>query len=400
MRLGILTLHSQLNYGGVLQAFALCQALNRQGYDTGTVDRWTTPSNVALRGPWSIGDVKASIEEALRTLLCLGDGTRMIRRRRTRRFIKRWLRLTKEHFIEWAEPAAQMLSVDCLVVGSDQVWNGDWNRADIYLLKGAPERLSVVAYAASFGMKAIPAGMEELYRKGFKRFSAISVREVEGVKLVEAMGALATHVVDPTLLLEPSVWQASVSGKKHRRPLLTVYVLSEDVEALSPKLRAFARRHHAKVRLLVDSGQRPFPRTPKQLLLHFRWLMRRLFSPVKPFLTAGPQEFLEAFAQADWVLSDSFHALMFSSIFDKQVAILRPKSEKRKGMFARIEEFVETTTDGPVIEDTVESALARFERGERMSFRQDVIAKRREASWAWLRAALDKVERERAEWKD
>lgn len=399
MRLGILTFHSQLNYGGVLQAFALRRALAYLGYDAWVVDRWTTPSNIALRGLWAAGG-GGVVEAIMRIFLGLGDGTRAIRRRRTWNFIKTQLRLTKGHFAEWTEPAAQMLPVDCLVVGSDQVWNGDWNKPDVYLLKCAPERLSAVAYAASFGMRTIPPEMETVYREGFKRFSAISVREAEGVGLVEAMGAEATHVLDPTLLLEPSVWQDAVPVKEHRRPLLTAYVLAEDVEALLPKLRDFAHRHHAEVRLLVDSGLRPFPRTPKQLLRHFSWLMQRLFSSVWPFLTAGPQEFLESFAQANWVLSDSFHALMFSSIFGKQVAILRPHSDVRKAMFARIEEFVETTTDGPVIEDTVESALARFERGEKMSFRQDVIAKRREASWAWLRAALDKVERERAERED
>ena len=65
-------------------------------------------------------------------------------------------------------------------------------------------------------------------------------------------------------------------------------------------------------------------------------------------------------------------------------------------MFARIEEFVEVATEGPVIEDSVETALARFERGETMAFRHDVIRARREASWAWLKVALEKVERERA----
>lgn len=396
MKLGILTFHSQLNYGGVLQAFALQTALMRAGYDVSVMDRWLSTTNDALVGPWRALTWKAKVVCVLRTLFGLGDGGRLLRHWRTVGFIRAHFRLTQEHFVDWSEPAGQQVAVDCLVVGSDQVWHGgDWGNPRPYLLEGAP-KISAIAYAASFGMRQIPKELEPLYREGLRRFSAISVREAEGIQLVESMGAQATHVVDPTLLLEPTVWREQVAIKKRGRLLLTVYVLSENVDALLPKLEAFASRTGAEVRVLVNNYARPFPKTPRALVRHLCWLLWCSLSPVKLCLSAGPQEFLDAFAQADWVLSDSFHALMFSSIFNKQVAILRPKSDERKAMFARIEEFVEAATEGPVIEDSVETALARFERGETMAFRHDVIQARREASWAWLRAALEKVERERA----
>lgn len=400
MRLGILTFHAQLNYGGVLQAVALQMALLGHGYDACVVDRWLSKDNDKLVGPWARGGIKERAIIGLRVLLGLGWGGRLIRHRRTTRFVVSNLRLTREHFLEWSDSIAQQLAVDCLVVGSDQLWSCRWEVPNVYLLNGAPSGLSAITYAISFGMHRVPESLEQLYRQGVGRFSAVSVREIEGKRLVEALGGVATHVVDPTLLLEQSIWRGMVTEEGGERKLLTVYVLAEDVEVLLPQLEAFARRMKVEVRVLVNAYVRPIPRTPSLLAYQIRWLMHRLLSPVSLCLSAGPKEFLNAFAQADWVLSDSFHALMFSSIFDKQVAILRSRSDDRKDMFARIQEFVETTTDGPVIEDTVESALARFERGERMSFRQDVIVKRREASWAWLRAALDKVERERAERKD
>lgn len=398
MRLGILTLHAQLNYGGVLQAFALQTALRRAGYDAWIVDRWLSPTNGALMGPLTAGGMRRRVGVLLRAYLGLGPGGRLRRHRRTVRFVRGRLRLTREHFTEWSEPAAQSLALDCLVVGSDQVWHcGDWGNPLPYLLKGAPRHLSAIAYAASFGMREIPEGMETPYREGFGRFSAIGVREAEGVRLVGAMGGEAAHVVDPTLLLEPAAWREQVSGRPTRRPVLTVYLLSERIEGVLPELEAFARRRKAEVRVLVNDFARPFPKTPKRVLRQMGWLIHRAMSPVRLCLSAGPQEFLEAFAQSTWVLSDSFHALMFSSIFDRQVAILRPKDASRKTMFARIEEFVTTVTEGPVIEASVKAALERFGRGERMAFRHDVIRSRRETSWAWLRAALGKVRRERAE---
>lgn len=396
MRLGILTFHAQLNYGGVLQAFALQLALMRAGYDVQIVDRRFSSTNGVLGGPWSALTWKSRLVLLLRVVLGLGFLGRLLRHRRTADFIGEHLHLTREHFVEWLEPVAQQVKVDCLVVGSDQVWHvGDWGDPRPYLLEGAP-KISAIAYAASFGMRQIPKELELLYREGFRRFSAISVREAEGIQLMESMGAQATHVVDPTLLLEPTVWREQAAVKAKPRPLLVCYLLSEDIEKAVPKLEAFVKHYHVEVRVFVGNCLRSFPKSVGQVLRQLCWMWGRMCSPVKLCLSAGPQEFLDAFAQADWVLSDSFHALMFSSIFDKQVAILRPKSDERKAMFARIEEFVEASTDGPVIEDSVEFALARFERGERMSFRHEVIRQRREASWAWLKAALEKVERERA----
>lgn len=396
MKLGILTFHSQLNYGGVLQAFALQTALMRAGYDVSVVDRWLSTTNDALVGPWRALSLKEVVDLLLRVLLGLGNGGRLLRHRRTVRFVRERLRLTPEHFVDWSELSAQQMTVDRLVVGSDQVWHGgNWSNPSPYLLEGAP-KIPAIAYAASFGMRQIPKELEQLYREGFRRFSAISVREAEGVRLVESMAAKATHVIDPTLLLEPTVWREQVAIKVKQRPLLVCYLLSEDIEKVVPKLEAFVKYYHVEVRVLVGNWLRSFPKSVGQVLRQLCWMWGRMCSSVKLCLSAGPQEFLDAFAQADWILSDSFHALMFSAIFDKQVAILRPKNDDRKAMFARIEEFVEAATEGPVIEDSVEAALARFERGETMAFRHDVIQARREASWAWLKAALEKVERERA----
>lgn len=393
MRLGILTFHLQLNYGGVLQALALQLALAEHGYDVCVVDRWLTREREHLRGNFASPNRRVRYREWLSLALGMGAFGTWVRCRRTQRFIQERFRLTAEHFVEWSECVGWRLPVDCLVVGSDQIWNCQWVYPSIYLLEDAPE-IPAIAYAASFGMREIPEERKEQYRQGMERFVAISVRESEGIKLVESVGARAIHVVDPTILLEPVVWRGMGKGMPMgMKRRLVVYVLSENVDALLPKLVTFARRMRVEVQVLVGWYARPIPKSPKRLVKYVRaWI----HPSVKLWLSAGPQEFLDAFSQADWVLSDSFHALMFSAIFDKQVAILRPESDERKAMFARIEEFVEVATEGPVIEDSVETALARFERGETMAFRHDVIRARREASWAWLKVALEKVERERA----
>lgn len=398
MRVGILTFHSQVNYGGVLQAYALQTALEQAGYDVCVVDRWISPTNELLAGPHRAGPWRSRLAALMKGAFGLRAAWGRLRRhRRTEDFVRTHLRLTPEHFTEWTEPAAQRLPVDCLVVGSDQVWHGGtWGDPAPYLLEGAPEGVAAIAYAASFGMSELPPALTELYRRGIRRFSAISVREAEAVGLVERLGARAVHTADPTLLVDPAVWSAMASERPSERPILTVYLMAGDILPMLPKLRAFARLMGAEVRVLLGCAVYPFPRSVGGAL---RLLWSRLRWPfpssVRLCLTAGPSEFLEALGQATWVLSDSFHALMFSAVFDKQVAILKPQEEMRRAMYGRIEEFLNAYTEGSVTAERVDEALGRFERGERMAFRREALRQCREASWAWLTTALDNVEHKR-----
>ena len=162
MKLGILTFHSQLNYGGVLQCWALKTALEGMGHEVVVVDRWVTPDNRMLDGPFGHAGFKGWCMIALKSLLGCGTGKQALRHWRTRRFMK-LLNLTSFHFYDWAEVeqanSQTIERLDSLVVGSDQVWHGgDWGDPRPYLLEGAPQ-VHAIAYAASFGIKAMPAAM-------------------------------------------------------------------------------------------------------------------------------------------------------------------------------------------------------------------------------------------------
>ena len=312
---------------------------------------------------------------------------RLFRHWHTICFIHKKLQLTPYHFYEWKD-APKDLGVDIMLVGSDQVWNATFGRPRPYLLDGAPN-VPAIAYAASFGMRALPEDLITAYREGFQRFKAISVREVEGIGLVESQGSSAAHVVDPTLLLEPSVWQQKVARSSKKKRTLVCYLLAEEIDELYPQLIAFAKAHHCKVKVLVNLYTLPFPKTVSQIIQRVKRIMRNVFSPVKLELAAGPQEFLNAFANATWVLSDSFHAVMFSSIFGKNVRILRPKNEFRKAMFARIEEFAQqAVVKGELIAEDVPSALTSLVEASPIQFNTDFIARRRAESKAWLEQAL------------
>lgn len=389
MKIGILTFHSQLNYGGVLQSWALQTALEHLGHDVVVIDRWLDRSNSRLRGvPFSQITLRGKVGLIFRYILGFGENCIRQRRRKTERFLTTNLNLTAYSFYQWNQMLDRNLGVDFIVVGSDQVWNGTYNDPRPYLLDGAPA-CPAISYAASFGMRALPDELREVYRKGFARFKAISCREAEGVKLVKNEGFDATHVVDPTILLCPEKWMQFADNTRFKRKTLVCYLLSENVFLQLRTLSRFAKKNKCNVKIFVDGWWCiPSPRSWKGI---WQWLsvhIARFFGNVQVCMAAGPQEFLDAHASAEWVITDSFHSLMFSSIFSKNVRLLRPSCEARKKMFSRIEEFTADNVAGDSIVDNLSSALNSFERGETVSFDQSKIARLRDQTLSWLKSAL------------
>ena len=397
MKIGILTFHSQLNYGGVLQCWALQTALEKLGYEVIVIDRWHNPDNSLLEQGYNKWGWRQWIKFWIRSLLGLGDINQWMRVRRTKRFLGEHLHRTPYHFVKW-EDAPEDLGVDMLVVGSDQVWHcGNWGDPRVYLLEGAP-KIPAIAYAASFGMAELPItlgvgakGAEDslsatIYKRGLSRFSAISCREKEGVDICRNLGYDAVHVVDPTLL----AWGdgAKERAKEPKRRELICYFLSEKIADCFDALDAFAGNNDCKVKVFMDSAwSAAFPSSMTRARNMLKTWKRRLSTHVEVMDSAGPEEFYRAFKTASWVVSDSFHALMFSICNGCNVRMIRPSSSFRQKMFARIEEFA-AHAKGPLIVDSVRAALDSFAKGESVDFDYGWISERRAESKAWLELVI------------
>ena len=388
MKIGILTFHSQLNYGGVLQCWALQTALNKMGHEAVVIDRWLSNDNFMLERGYDKWSIKQWIKFWIRSLLGLGDINAWLRVWRTKKFLQRWLKLTPYHFVDWAD-APKDLGVEMLVVGSDQVWHcGDWGEPAVYLLEGAP-KISAIAYAASFGLTDIPADFQELYKRGLPKFQAISCREAEGAEICRKLGAEATHVVDPTLLLEATNWQGLAGKRKTRKTKrLVCYLLSIEFAEVLADLNKFAEATGGQVEIYLDQwcykDILPLPTNIEKAKRVIGSIKERWCGRVQVIDSAGPIEFVKAMASADWVVSDSFHALMFAIINNCNARIIRPHSKLRQKMFARIEEFA-AHTEGPLIADSVPDALDSLARGEEVRYDYDWLAQRVEYSKKWVR---------------
>lgn len=394
MKVGILTFHSQLNYGGVLQCWAMQMALEKMGHEVVVIDRRLYAEPTMFGGIVPRLSVAGWGRVILRGLLFAGGFAWIIRCHMTKRFLRSRLHLTGYQFHKWVD-APKDLGVDAIVVGSDQVWHcGDWGDPRAYLLEGAPN-IRAIAYAASFGMTEIPkyinmhnqtGDAKRCFDCGLRKFSAISCREAEGVLICKLLGVDAAHVVDPTLLAFYD------GGELNRKPRavkrLVCYLIGDDFYGIWKPLLDFAKKYHCGIEVFTESPLLGFSNKGHVAKSMFQRVCRLFCGSVRLRLGAGPEEFMHSLEGADWVVSDSFHALMFSIINNCNARIVRPKSEKRARMFSRIQEVV-NHTKGPLISYSLEEALRSFANGEEVIYESAWLKSRRVDSEQWLVKALN-----------
>lgn len=391
-KIGILTFHSQLNYGGILQSLALLTVLKKFGHDICVIDRWIYPNNSALK-EFLAPPIK--LKKLLTLIVCwllgsnqLGRGIRIIK---TVRFINHYLNLTSYHFDNWQEIDEKDVDLDCIVVGSDQVWNGTYGFPENYFLVGAPKDIRAIGYAISFGMQKIPEEIKLHYIQGGKRFAKVSVREKTGIDLADKMGIYATWVADPTLLLQMNEWHDLLHIKKkcHSQQTLICYFMLEDITDFVSELNAFSSNSEYQIKVFYNSRWANYKRMPIRLSECLKRLRLPGSGCLKIMDSASPKDFVEAIANADYVISDSFHALMFSTIFQKNVFILSPHEVTRTEMFSRITDFIGEFSSLEVICENLQSALDKINKKIRISYDLGKLQRFCNLSSNWLRAAIE-----------
>lgn len=387
MRIGILTYHDEVNYGSLLQAYAMQTALADLGYESVIIDRWFQVRQDRIYGILHERSIFALVKWVLRVVWGTGTWSLFMRQWRSREFIRKYLRLTSYSFHD-CKDAPKDMGLDLITVGADQVFHPN-AQPQVYLLNEL-KYVPGIAYAASFGANAIPNEKKDLYREGFKNFKAIGIREREGVEMAHELGAVeAAHVVDPTILMNPCRWKEFVGDvRKPQRKRIVCYFLSEDYLDLMEKLGRWAKSNNVCVDLFVQDFSVPSRKSIPCIGKWLKYWKYRLLYPLNFRYAAGPLEFVRKISTADCVFTNSFHALMFSMIFRRNVRIVKPTATIRRGMAARMQEFSGSIIKGPLIMDTLEDAFASYERGDRVSYDEYELDRRRAESEAWLRNAI------------
>ncbi len=219
---------------------------------------------------------------------------------------------------------------DAIVVGSDQVWRsiffvpmwGKQPMENAFLAFTKGWNIKRVSYAASFGTDVWEYSEKQTLRskEAIRKFDAVSVREENGVKLCKQYFDVdAMHVLDPTMLLDASDYIELFEQKQTPKSEGTLlnYVLDQTEE-----IKDLIQRVAAGKKLVPFAVNNPYEGDETKPL------DRR----VKPSV----ETWLRGFYDADFVITDSFHACVFSIIFRKQFVVT---GNKWRGM-ARFESLL------------------------------------------------------------
>jgi len=386
----ILTLHNQVNYGGVLQAFALQRFLFAEGIPSEIVDYWCTKHNKALTGGYLNSELPSWYRFCCLALTYFRNGfliDDMRRRKRTILFIRNKLVLSAAIYRTGMD-LEQLRPEGCLVVGSDQVWNFHWHCVPNPFLAGflkSPYRR--IAYAASFGIKEIPANRVDEYRSSLLAFDAISVREREGVLMVRTLtGVDAEYVLDPTLLISRSDWLAELSPEKAPQESYLLCYWLGDLFRIYRILLKLSRERDLTVRIYGDTNLLKCSCGSFKSILCY-WLIK--FHPrISLCLDAGPLDFLAALRDAERVVTDSFHGLLFSAIFNKPVAVILDSSSQRESISSRIQDFVSVFGLEAALNENLECDEISFAHTESFLLSEGKIGEFRRKSGDFLKRHL------------
>ena len=310
MKIGIITLPFNANYGGLLQAYALQSVLKQMGHDVLTVNRLTRGMPLKMKvlslGRRLILRLFFQKKVVVRTWPTAKEES--ITNQHTNRFITENIRTTELIGSERHFSRLEKYSFDAYVVGSDQVWRPKYspclNNHFLGFL-GHNSKIKRISYAPSFGVENweyTPKQTSECSLLA-KKFVAISVREDSAVDLCKKhLGVDAVQALDPTLLVSKEEYVKLVENDnipKLGGTLLT-YVLD-----LTPEKKGIIQSVMDELNLV------PVSVMPKSLFKEAgsRKLENCIFPPVT--------EWIRGFMDAEFVVTDSFHGTVFSIIFNK-----------------------------------------------------------------------------------
>ena len=308
MRIAVISLKVNANYGGILQAWALQKTLTQMGHEVVLIDG-PDPKDLSLwqaafKYPWRAFRKRFlhSTKPIRHERIVAEDFLRHMKN--VLPFIDRHI---KRRFVNGIGDI-QRGEYDAIVFGSDQVWRPAYARYFLgqkmenmfgYFAKDWPETM-LAAYAASFGIDNLGEYTQkekDAIAEVLPKFKGISVREKSGVALCNRLGAEAVNVIDPTLLFSKRDYlqlidQADCAVLPHHGIMTYILDASEDADEIVDRI--------SQLKKLPVFSTLPKPgETPE-----------------------GVEQWLAGFRDAEMIVTDSFHACVFAIIFQKPFAVL------------------------------------------------------------------------------
>lgn len=305
MKIGILTLPLHTNYGGILQAYALQTVLTRMGHEVEIFNKNKPHSrhrNIEMPFVFFVRFVKKYLfrkktdvfaeKKALQERIAISSNIIP--------FIDKHMKVVNVDRL--SKTFAK--DYDAIIVGSDQIWRKNYfiywwpNFEDAFLRFTKDLNIKRIAYAPSFGVDDWRLNSIETIKVSalLKSFDAISVRECSGVELCRRyLNVEVQHVLDPTMLLDFNNYLLDIDCSKYIKSnsnTIMSYVLDENENSirLIESVSSFMGLRINKTNVQCENNH----------------------IPVEERVQPALEGWLSGFVGAEYVITDSFHACVFS----------------------------------------------------------------------------------------
>lgn len=290
MKIGIVTWHYHNNIGSNLQAYALQKTIQNLGYNVEFINYHSQKQPI----------IKRILKEVIIKLNNKFPSSINHKKKfGTYSFQKKYFLNSK---VVYNEKSANKIAknYNIVICGSDQIWAPSVFNP-IYFLSFVPDDIPKISYAPSIGLNDIPKDYHHKYNYLLKRFQSISIREIDGQKLLKKLFDLnSTLVLDPTLLLDATEWEeltTDFNSELFKEKYVFCYFLGQNLWQRKLAMN-YAKRNNLKLIVLSEN-------------IFFHDFVDYHYKEMDPC------RFLSYIQNASIIFTDSYHGTIFSIIFKK-----------------------------------------------------------------------------------
>ena len=297
-KVGIITFNRAINYGAILQTYALNKFLNNNKFDCETIDYCCD----YIKNEYSLISFKnKSLKKNINAMLNFKNNLQ--RKNKFNAFIKNNIKLSSATYNKENISLANNV-YNSFITGSDQVWNIELCNDENYYLPFVKNNKKI-SYAASFGNVEIIKKYSKLIENNLKSYDLVTVREKSAVtELKKYYDIDSKNVLDPTFLLDASDWNKILQPTTLNEKYIIMYVLHEE--------SAYGVAEQIS--------------TSTKLPVYIITQSRKKRIKGKYIRNAGPIDFLNLIKNSEYVVTDSFHGTALSIIFRKNLKVVLKKS--------------------------------------------------------------------------
>lgn len=308
MKIKTITCHEVYNHGASLQEYALLTHLNSLGHHAETIHY--KPDYLSNHFKlWAVTNPKYDVLFLKQIYLLLKLPGRLLDLRRKKNFdlfSKKHIATGNVLYKNNDQLKKNLPLADAYICGSDQIWNSFFQNGKdpAFYLDFVPDDQLKISYAASFAIEKINEDLKPFVKHQLERIDAISVRESSGVDIVYDLGIQeCQQVLDPVFLVSASYWKETFI-KKMDENYIFVYD-SDNNEQIQQIAKYVAKKKNYKIYTVDD----------------------RITYADKNYYYYAPDTFLSLIYNSKLVLTNSFHALSFSLIFNKKMMVFNRKEK-------------------------------------------------------------------------